>query len=170
MGEKSMLFQGQNFRVSRVSKNRYEFRSPYAITYGTAGEIEKIIADQTTYAQQSEAELAKARRAVLLSALADGVPIAKDPAPAPLPAPPAPPAPATASASSASTTPKPAASRPAAPVPKRRRHSVAIVENVAESVVSTSAPDAPAKRGKPRRYGVSYMALLRAKEAEEKCG
>lgn len=154
-----MLFQGQNFRVNRVSKNRYEFRSPYAITYGTAVEIEKIIADQTTYAQQSEAELAKARRAVLLSALADGVLSTKDAAPEPA-------APVIASPPPPPPSLPPPTSRPAA-AQKRRRHTVAIVENVAAA--STSAPDAPAKR-KPRRYGVSYLASLRAKEAEEKCG
>lgn len=148
-----MLFQGQNFRVIRHAKNRYEFRSPYSITYGTATEIAKLITDQTAYAQQSELELGKARRAVLLSALADGVAITKEvppkePAPEPEPA-------------TVSSPPAPPPARPASPAPKRRRSHVAVVENV-----TTTSPSDPAKR-KPRRYGRAYFNALREREEQE---
>ena len=57
-----VMFQGRNFRIRCVSKNRYEFRDAYSLIYGTSTEVLELISKHMNDAKTSVIELTLAKR------------------------------------------------------------------------------------------------------------
>ncbi len=140
--QQSTTFQGKSIRVRRESKNRYEFRSPYTVQFGTAAEIERLISDHMSAARHSAIELAAARHSLKMVAAEDGVALETKPVLAPAPV-------VTAPAPVVTSSPAPART-PRVPTPRRKSHSV--------EVVSFDASNKP----KRRPNGLAYLRQLMA--------
>ncbi len=90
------MFQGSQYRIIKHSKNRYEFRTPYAIQFGTGKEVLAMIVEHVKNSQKSTIELSLAKQKLLSMAEEDGLTMAAsapaaEPAPTPSLPPPLPP-------------------------------------------------------------------------------
>lgn len=146
------MFQGRNFRIRRLSKDRYEFRSAYTLTYGTAAEMLGVIAQHTAEAMRSALELAVVKQKVRETAEHDGVAVIPEPV-------------------------KPEALRPEVPIPEaapaeepvtrvRRKlaaktHGIEVVEASKELAVGTTS------RGR-RPNSLKFLRALEQAERVEK--
>lgn len=145
------MFEGRNFRIRHLSKNRFEFRSQYSLKQGTANEIMTLLADEQNQAKRNAIELSLAKQRLREAAEKDGaelspgpsIPPPAEPSPEPTPQPEREPEPISARAE-----------------PKRR----VVTPHV--TMVSLASGDRPRRRPN----GLSYLTALRQAEAAEKSG
>ena len=133
------MFQGRTFRIRHLSKNRYEYRDAYTVSYGTAGELITALSSQMQSAQRTAIELAAAKQQLKQLAATEGAPVT-------------PPEPAKAVPCSA---PKPAAEKEQS-VHARAQDS------------KRSMPEGGDKPHRRRPNGLGYLHALREAEQAER--
>jgi hypothetical protein len=159
------MFQGRNFRLRLIDKDRYEFRSAYTQKAGTASEIQQVVAEQVTETQRNAIELA-----LIKQKLKEAVGAHTTPAPtAQSPAPPAPAAPAVVPAPEPEAEPAPATEqvmRTLTPSRALARHTTTKRKRAPKNHVHAVDLNG-AKQAKRRPSGLYYLNQLRAQEQLE---
>lgn len=157
---KWIMFQGQNFSVRQIEKDRYAFKSAYTQRAGSLSEIQRVVNEHWTESRQSSIELLAIKKA--LAGVGPAKVMSVEPvqveAPKVVEPPVEPPTPAKAA-----PTPR-HAHRGMARHRATNKAKTAPKDHIA--VVSYPQESRPAPKRRP--YGMSYLAQLRAAETPEK--
>jgi hypothetical protein len=167
------MFEGRNFRIRHLSKNRFEFRSAYSVQYGTATEMMRVLNDAQNEAKRSAIELTLARQRLREAAAKDGTALEVAPAPgsgqpsAPLEPPTSPPPfPIPLESIPEKWPSRKPRERPALPLQDAAPGDAAPKRRIVTPHVTVVSLNNDRPRRRPN--GLSYLTALREAEAAER--